>query len=79
MTAKEIVAEVRGWYDERVSRDRSEYFSAFDLAAEMILGGSTREAVLDALSPFGCPSSTSNGVQAGMLTAVRAVREGVAE
>lgn len=77
MTAKEIVAEARDWYEARVTRGSGEYFTAFDRAAEMVLGGSTREAVLEALSPWGCPASTSNGVQAGMLTGVRAVREGV--
>lgn len=75
MTAKEMVADVKAWYQERVTRDRGEYFKAFDLAADMILNGGTREAVLVELSPWGCSPSTSNGVQAGMLSAVKALEE----
>jgi len=78
MKMKEIVAEARAWYDARVERDRAEYFAAFDRAAEMVLGGTPRPVVVEALSPWGCSISTSNGVQAGTLAAVRAVREGVA-
>jgi len=66
--------ELRSFHASRVVREAGTFMKYYDKAAEMVFGGASKEEAIDALAPWGCDATQSNGVVAGALQAARLVR-----
>ena len=66
--------EQRSLHAARVVRDKFAFMKHYDEAAKMVFAGSSKDEVIDALAPWGCDATQSNGTQAGALQAVRLLK-----
>ena len=62
-------AKYRAAHLARVIRNQDTFAVWYDKAAAMVFSGKTKSETVDALSPWGCDITQSNGVQAGALQA----------
>ena len=72
--ASKVYLGYRNAHANRVVRNSDEFMSWYDKAAAMIFAGKSKSEVLDAISPWGCDPTQSNGVQAGMGQAIRLIK-----
>ena len=61
--------ERRNAHAARVTRESVPFMSWYDKAAAMVFDGTSKGDTIDALAPWGCEATQSNGVVAGALQA----------
>ena len=73
VTAPEYI-KCRNAHASRVIRDKVKFMEWYDTAALAVFEGESKADVIDAIAPWGCSPTQSNGVVAGANQAARLMR-----
>jgi len=69
--AKKELATCREKHLAMVTRDKATFAKWYNRGVQYVFEGGTKSEAMDALAPWGCSSTITNGVLAGALQATR--------